>query len=164
MNEGQNNRLKRWGRRWLPPIFLLFLGWLFITNVPVFPHSLTCRTKSNNWGSVEGKFSKLFTDAFTDALHYSKERYQHHTYNYLYYNDTIYFPFFGFGAMASDKRDILRNMEFKTVGNLVDEDWGADVEKIPPHIRKIADESRNKDGYLWEQDCDLMRAVALEGW
>lgn len=158
MNDPQTNKAVKRKRPWLPITSVLIvvwlIAWLILAYAPIYPYSLTCRTYNYNWRSLEGPFSKVFVDGFTGGLH-------HYDANYLYYDGSLLLQFTGFGS----KDDDLRNVEMKFIENLVDREWKAGEKKPPEHILKLAEKTRKTEfDNVRGDECNLMRAVALEGW
>ena len=59
--------------------------------------------------------------------------------------------------------DALLNTSGKALYALVDADWGADTSSLPPNVQELVARHTRSDGWI-QRDCDLMRAVAIEGW
>lgn len=62
-----------------------------------------------------------------------------------------------------DPDDWLINASYKSIYSLLEPLYGADVTQLPPHIRDLIAESEREHGYL-TLTCELVRAVAIEGW
>ena len=59
--------------------------------------------------------------------------------------------------------DSLINTSGKALYAPVDANWGADASSLPPHVQELVARHTRSDGWI-QRDCELMRAVAIEGW
>lgn len=59
--------------------------------------------------------------------------------------------------------DALINTSGKALYALVDADWGADASRLPANVQELLARHTRRDGWV-QRDCELMRAVAIEGW
>lgn len=63
----------------------------------------------------------------------------------------------------TDPDDELVNASNKSLYALLDPMFGADVTRLPPNVRDLIAESKREHGDL-TLTCELVRAVAIEGW
>lgn len=153
MNDPQADKGVKRGRRWLPPIFLLIFGWLTLVYAPVIPYSPTCFEKGDFW-IVEGKLSQVFANKFTGFL-------QAYKVDYLYYGGNIFLR----QKDWLDYEDWVTNAKNKSIRTLVKNSWEAKNGRLPEKVQKLMKEiSDAKSGDFQTDNCNLMRAVAIDGW
>jgi hypothetical protein len=71
--------------------------------------------------------------------------------------------FVRFWDWFSDPDRLLVNASNKAFRSFVDPAHGADVANIPANVRELIAQSTDSDGRI-ERNCELVRAVAIEGW
>ena len=63
-----------------------------------------------------------------------------------------------------DSEEWVLNVSYKSILSLVEESWGAVEAKLPEHVKHLVAKSRTRHGGEVDNTCELVRAVAVEGW
>lgn len=141
--------LRQVPRRYRLLIYLTILT-LVVVYVPLIPYSPYCWGKE--WvGPVV--LAPTFRAKFTARLRSLEV-------SYIRVGEVVLVRFWDW---LSDPDDELINASNKSLYSLLDPLFGADVSRIPPHVRDLIAESEREHGDL-TPTCELVRAVAIDGW
>lgn len=133
----------------LVPLIFLFVLLL----VPIFPHSPNCseRTGPTILGSIF--LSRVYLKEFSEGLAF-------HGISYVAIDGVILLRLWDW----LDTEEWVSNTSRKSVVNLVDEEKGAVAAMLPENVKDLVADSRTRYGGRIENTCELVRAVAVEGW
>lgn len=139
------NRLRR--------ILFAFIVVLVISFVPLMPHMPSCtdNTTPTRLGSIF--LSKIYQREFVNGL-------EIHEIDYVAIGSVVFLRFWDW----LDTEDWVMNVSNKSILNLVNPSWGADEAELPEHVNNLVAESRARHDGRVENTCELVRAVAVEGW
>ena len=132
-------------------LIVLALLTLAVVYVPLIPYSPYCWGKELGVGPVV--LAPTFGANFTARL-------RSFDVPYIRVGDLVLVRFWD---RLADPDDWLINASNKSLYSLVDPLFGADVTQLPPHVRDLIAESQREHGDL-TPTCELVRAVAIEGW
>jgi hypothetical protein len=141
--------LRQVPERYRPLIYLAVLA-LAIVYVPLIPYSPYC------WGK-ESVGALVLAPAFRAKL---TARLRSFEVPYIRVDGLVLVRFWDWLA---DPDDWLINASNKSLYSLVKPMYGADVAQLPQHVRDLIAESEREHGNL-TPTCELVRAVAIEGW
>jgi hypothetical protein len=142
-------KLRRILRRYRVPIAVILI-FLVIIRVPLMPYSPYCRGRT----AVGPVFlAPAFRTEFTERL-------RQWNVSYIALGGLVLVRVWDW---ISDPDDLLINADGKALYSLVDEKRGADAARLPARVRELIAYSTGSDGWV-ERNCELVRAVANEGW
>lgn len=140
----------RWRYRLLIVVALLILTIVYVPLIPYSPYCWSMRSV----GPVV--LAPAFRAKFTDWL-------GEFGVPYIRVGGVVFIRFWDW---FTDPDDWVINASNKSVNALINPRFlGADLEfkQPPPHVRDLIAESEREHGQIWET-CELVRAVAIEGW
>lgn len=123
---------------------------LIIVYVPLVPYSPNCWDKAFGVGPVV--LAPAFRAEFTDYLRLFEVP-------YIRVGPVVLIRLWDWFA---DPEDWIINASNKSLYALVNP-RDVDVTQLPPHIRDLIAQSEREHGRVWDT-CELVRAVAIEGW
>jgi hypothetical protein len=123
-----------------------------VTYVPMFPYSPRCYSPDVD-DLNEKHFVTPYRTVFTELL----ESFKVH---YVVVGDVVLLRFWDWFA---DPDSWVANASNKAVATLVDRKFNPQLEDPPERIKALAEAARDPQGFI-EPTCELVRAVAIEGW